>query len=101
MEDCWARGEVMKEILRQVDIWLQSEKDNLSRDDPDGICAAYHRGAIAFLTLVGKLVQESISQQAESNQPNFGCTCPFRLKHVDGDYLVCPNCGNRALIRKA
>ena len=57
----------MKKILRQVDIWLQSEKDNLSHDNPDGTCAAYHRGAIAFLTLVGKMIQESIAKSTKGD----------------------------------
>ena len=28
-----------------------------------------------------------------------GCTCPFREKIIDGDYLICSNCGNRAHIK--
>lgn len=44
---------------------------------------------------------QSIQQVGNVNVDKSGCTCPFREKYVDGDYLCCPNCGSRAFIRKA
>ena len=44
------------------------------------------------------LIKQYRNLTSEPSPPLIGCSCPFREKHVDGKYLVCPNCGSRVPI---
>lgn len=79
-------------IFKEVDVWLQKEKDLLSTSDSHSE-KAYHRGAVAYLTQVGVLLKHHLTNKSSGRDE----TCPKGGEHkwgIDGAHSneYCKKC---------
>ncbi len=81
----------MNELLKVIDKWLQAEKDNVKLWEDISTSRAYHRGCVATLTRIGKMIRKVATQQAV--QADAETRCHYCINVKSDLWNFCPECG--------